>query len=204
MDYIIFDLELNSKIFKSRLPNEIIEIGAVKLDHHLLYDSSFQSFIKPKIYKKLFPVIKRKTGISQCDINDARNFGDIISSFKEWIGQDYILCSWGHDDIHHMKTNCSLHRMGSSWLKNPLDIQKVFSELYQSPPGQRFSLKKALHTLEIPVDEKLHRACTDAKYTAEIFTRIYDNMKSGIPPKAVPDILPEAISEMESNDIENI
>jgi DNA polymerase III epsilon subunit-like protein len=54
MNYIVFDLELNSKPFKSRHPNEIIEIGAVKLNRNLEITGTFQSFVKPKVYKKAF------------------------------------------------------------------------------------------------------------------------------------------------------
>lgn len=60
MNYIIYDLELNSKPFKSKLPNEIIEIGAIKLDSDLKEIDTFQAFIKPHYFKKLFPVVKRK------------------------------------------------------------------------------------------------------------------------------------------------
>lgn len=176
MNYIVFDLELNSKAFKSRFPNEIIEIGAVKLDSDLKTVGDFQSFIKPKLYRKLFPVIKRKTSILQEDINNAESFKVILNCFKEWIGEDYLLCSWGHDDIHHLKANCQFNRRGTDWLKQSLDIQKQFSKIYNLPSGQRFSLKNALLLLGITVEEDLHRAHVDAKYTAQIFKEVFDKL----------------------------
>jgi DNA polymerase III epsilon subunit-like protein len=48
MNYIIFDLELNSKVFKSKLPNEIIEIGAVKLNDKLENVDPWKRHLKPK------------------------------------------------------------------------------------------------------------------------------------------------------------
>ncbi|MCX7922306.1 MAG: exonuclease domain-containing protein [Clostridia bacterium] len=176
MNYIIFDLELNSKPFKNRHPNEIIEIGAVKLNSDLKNEGVFQAFVKPKIYKKLFTVVKRKTKITQEDINEADGFKDVLARFKQWIEDDYILCSWGHDDIHHLKANCEFNKRGIKWLKKNMDIQKHFSKIYEAPPGQRYSLKNALEVLDINVQEELHRAEIDAMYTAEIFVKIFNRI----------------------------
>ena len=179
MNYIIFDLELNSKIFKSKLPNEIIEIGAVKVDDKLKQIGEFQAFVKPKIFRKLFPIVKRKTKINQKDIDDAESFKIVLDDFKDWIGgHEYILCSWGHDDFHHMKENCLFNRRSAKWINNHIDIQKHFSSLYGFASGTRSSLANALELLEITVDEDLHRADVDAKYTSEIFVRIFDKLDS--------------------------
>ena len=59
MNYIVYDLELNSKPFKSHIPNEIIEIGAVKLNDNLQKLDSFSSFVKPRRFNKLFPIAMR-------------------------------------------------------------------------------------------------------------------------------------------------
>lgn len=183
MDYIIFDLELNSKFMKSKLPNEIIEIGAVKLNEALETTGQFQSFVRPKIYKKLLPIIKRKTGITQSEISSAASLRTVVTSFRQWLGNDYILCCWGHDDIHHFKSNCELNRLSLGWLKRNVDIQQQLSALYNLPAGHRFSLKKALNVLEIPLKDELHRADVDARYTAEIFKKAYSSLNlTAVPP----------------------
>jgi 3'-5' exoribonuclease 1 len=174
MNYIIFDLELNSKVYKSELPNEIIEIGAIKLNDKLEIIDSFQSFTKPKIHRKLFPLIKRKTKITQESVNNADSFKDVLLRFRDWAGKNFILCSWGHDDIHHMKQNCKLNRLSAKWMKNTFDIQKHFSQAYEAPPGHKYSLTKALEALDIKPEEELHRAYIDAKYTTEVFIRLSD------------------------------
>jgi len=176
MNYIIYDLELNSKPFKSSLPNEIIEIGAVKLDSNLNEIDTFQAFIKPKYFKKLFPVVKRKTKITQEDINSAENFKEVITNFRNWIGDNYILVSWGHDDIHHLVTGCKINKLASNWLKKNIDLQKQVSSIYNVPPGQRYSLENALNILGIEAEENLHRALADARYTAQIFQKTFDSL----------------------------
>jgi inhibitor of KinA sporulation pathway (predicted exonuclease) len=176
MHYIIFDLELNSRVFKSRIPNEIIEIGAVKLDEELQVIGQFHSFVRPKVFRKLFPLIRKKTGIKQAEIDTADGFKDVLASFRQWIGNDYVLCSWGYDDIHHLKANCKFNRRGTDWLKRNMDIQREVSKLYQLPQGQRFSLKNALEHLNIPIIGRLHRADNDAEHTAKIFISVFDSL----------------------------
>lgn len=174
MNYIIFDLELNSKPFKNRHPNEIIEIGAVKLSENLEIAGTFQSFVKPKMHKKLFKLIKQKTDIQQEDINNAEDFKCVLTKFREWIDEDYILCSWGYDDIHHMRSNCKLNSLSTKWIKKCFDVQKQFSKRFGLPPGQVSSLQNALTALDITLCENLHRAEIDAEYTTGIFVRIFD------------------------------
>ena len=58
MNYIVFDLEWNQCPYgkekeNKRLPFEIIEIGAVKLDENRNITDSFQLLIKPEVYRKL-------------------------------------------------------------------------------------------------------------------------------------------------------
>lgn len=55
MNYIVFDLEWNQspggkRWSNSRLPFEIIEIGAVKLNEKKEIVDSFQRLIKPQVY----------------------------------------------------------------------------------------------------------------------------------------------------------
>ncbi len=180
MNYIVFDLELNSKPFKNRHPNEIIEIGAVKLDENRNFIDEFQSFVRPKVYRKLFSIVRNKTGIVQGDLDGAESFKTAVARFREWLGEDFLLITWGHDDIHHFKTNCKFNHVSSGWVNNCLDVQKQFSKICGLPAGQVSSLKNALEFLHIGVEEDLHRAGVDAKYTAEIFTRIFDRVDSGV------------------------
>ena len=58
MNYIVFDLEWNQCPYgkereNKRLPFEIIEIGALKLDENRNYEDSFHQVVKPVVYKKL-------------------------------------------------------------------------------------------------------------------------------------------------------
>ena len=58
MNYIVFDLEWNQCPYgkereNDKLPFEIIEIGAVKLNKQFEIMDNFQCLVQPMVYKKL-------------------------------------------------------------------------------------------------------------------------------------------------------
>ena len=83
MKYIIFDFEFNSsfridrrtkKLMKGRAnplcPQEIIEIGAVKTNEEIEIEDTFQMFVKPQLYTKMHPKVKKKTKIGSVTVAD--------------------------------------------------------------------------------------------------------------------------------------
>lgn len=71
MNYIIFDLEATCWENDRTKQNEIIEIGAVKLDENLAVIGEFQTFIKPKLNPILSDFCKKLTSISQEEVDQA-------------------------------------------------------------------------------------------------------------------------------------
>ena len=69
------DLEWNTAFSKQydRYINEIIEIGAVKLDENRKVVSTFSSFVRPQIEKKLRSRVKNLTNITN-DVKAGRTF----------------------------------------------------------------------------------------------------------------------------------
>lgn len=66
MNYIVFDLEWNQCPYgkcreEARLPFEIIEIGAVKLNKNREYVEEFHRIIKPAVYKSSITVQRRSS-----------------------------------------------------------------------------------------------------------------------------------------------
>lgn len=184
MDYIIFDLELNTPfqvgskndvIKNKRCPNEIIEIGAIKINDNLKVVSEYQSFIRPTIYKRLSPTIRRKTKITYKDIFTGKRFNHVLKNFKKWIDSDnYILYSWGYSDYVDFQRNCKYHHLKTDWLENYNDLQKEFGFTYGKKQGEVVSLVNALNLLDIYYDDGFHRALVDARYTSQVFI----NMRS--------------------------
>lgn len=191
MAFIIIDLEFNnlsgitkyypnifneySNLKELEIENEIIEIGAIKLDNYMTPLKEFKTFIKPKVFPILNPKISEITKIKEKDLISGVSFIDGINMLRQLIDEGDIICSWAKDDIAGIISNSIYHEYEDlSWIKNYLDIQEYSMIVL----GQRksLSLKKALDNLKIKIDRnKLHDALHDAIYTSFVFKRVYNS-----------------------------
>ena len=88
-----------------RMPFEIIEIGAVKLDKKFNIIDTYSSIIKPKLYKKLQPHIKTILNYDESTLRKGRPFDMVYREFIKWCGEDYIFGTWGSMDLNILQTN---------------------------------------------------------------------------------------------------
>ncbi|SNT12542.1 Exonuclease [Anaerovirgula multivorans] len=97
MKYIIFDLEFNSPFKINRktnqlakgntipeCPQEIIEIGGVKTNARFEIEDTFKTYVRPKLYKKLHPKVKKKTHITIEDLEGGIPIEEAVRLFIEW------------------------------------------------------------------------------------------------------------------------
>ena len=101
MNYIVFDLEWNQSPQghageHPRMPFEIIEIGAAKLNEKLEMTGEFRRLVKPKLYTKLHKYIKE---ILSYDENDLQREGVCVlymGTFRcELPAEQYGFLSYG-------------------------------------------------------------------------------------------------------------
>lgn len=186
MQYIVLDLEWNqplsyhSAAYKSaggKLLFEMIQIGAVKVNEQLQILDSFNQLIRPAHYVKLHPRIAKITHIDPEDLSDAPDFCDAISAFAQWCGEDYVLLTWGCDDISVLNQNMTFFK-SETRLSKFYDMQRLFGEVIGNSK-ERKGLKAAMEHYQIDPDEALpfHNAVNDAYYTAKVFTRLPDPKK---------------------------
>lgn len=191
MEYIVFDLEfnqgfdreLNKTVSNERCPFEIIQIGAIKLDSHFNIIDTFNSYVKPEIYKSIHPFVGRMTSITYNDVKDAPSFASVYKDFRKFIsGKDPILCVWGTGDLKELYRNINFYGLPSKSLpKEYINIQKYASEYFNNPSGKSIGLQNAISILGIEEGKSYHNALNDAYYTAQVFMRINS-------PSVVPDI----------------
>ena len=176
MNYIVFDLEWNQsaagkRYSNKKIPFEIIEFGAIKLNSEFHEIGRFNELVKPKVYKNINRITKSLVHLNMEELKDARDFKDVMTSFLEFCGNQYIFCTWGSLDLIELQRNIQFHQMKPLSEKpiKYLDVQKLFS--------LQFEGKKSQHTLEYAVDmchiEKkipFHRAFSDAYYTARVLS----------------------------------
>lgn len=184
MQYIVLDLEWNQPIsyhspaYKSvggKLLFEMIQIGAVKVDESFQVVDSFSQLIQPQHYVRLHPRISRITHITQDDLADAPTFNEAVEAFAKWCGEDYVLLTWGCDDISVLNQNMTFFQCETQLAKF-YDAQRLFGEVTGNSK-ERKGLKAAMEQLEIVPDEDampFHNAVNDAYYTALVFAKMPD------------------------------
>ena len=103
LKHIMIDLEMN-KIKKQyrddkKLANELIEIGAVKMDDDFNEVDRYQSYVMPD-YGKMDSHIIKLTGITDEKLEGAPRFKDAMQDFEKWIGGGAVtFYSWSMADI---------------------------------------------------------------------------------------------------------
>ena len=113
-NYIIYDLE--ATCWLGRPPkglNEVIEIGAVRINAYGEVLSKFERFVRPTVNPLLSGFCKKLTSISQQQVNTAQSFEKVIRDFMEWgdlYSEDSYVCSWGNNDKKLLKDDCELHK----------------------------------------------------------------------------------------------
>lgn len=176
MKYIVFDLEFTVLRSQKHMA-ETIEIGAIELraDEHgeLSMIDLFHTYVQPLRNRTISKLTTEFTGVTQSDVDDAPLFKEAIENFKDWLGEDYYLCSWGPDDKYQLVRECNAKKMDLSWIKNYNDIQLPYTRLNGADIGQRMGLKKSLKVEDLPFIGKQHNALDDAFNTAKLFKRYF-------------------------------
>lgn len=181
MYYVIFDLEWNNAYNYStgKGMNEIIEIGAVKLDDKLNIVDTFKQLIKPKLSKKLSSRFKNLTHITSDEINNCGvPFDKAISDFARWSGgTESIYMSWSNSDLYVLIDNFKKFVGTSSinFITKYVDMQKYCQSYLDDLGNNQISLSNCAERFNIVVDENnLHRALEDCYLSAECVKKVFD------------------------------
>lgn len=177
--YIVFDLEWNQssagkEASLDHLPFEIFEIGAVKFNENMEKLSEFHRLIRPCVYRQMHFAISEVTHVTMDElIHRGEPFKQVMESFLEWCGDDYIFCTWGSMDLTELQRNMVYHGMEIPFASPLLfyDVQKLYSRLY-SDGKTRESLDVAVNFFGLEANVPFHRALEDAEYTGGVLQRL--------------------------------
>lgn len=190
MSYVIIDLEFNNlnsitkyypKFYEEHsslknidFDNEIIEIGAIKLDKYMNEVDRLKTYIKPTIFAYLNPKITEITNITDSMLECGDSFEEAMDKLRNFADSSDILCSWAKDDVAELIKNAKFHNYDvKSWLNNYLDIQEYCTDMMAKK--KVLSLRNALDELKISIEsDKLHDALYDCICTAKVFKRLYN------------------------------
>lgn len=203
IDYVCFDLETTG--FGKNA--EIIEIGAIKVKDGVTVDK-FSELVKPT--NRISGAVTALTGISQEDVEDARNISDVLPDFLEFIGNDILL---GHNiasfDIPIVRRNIAVE-MKSVFEPEYIDTMYLAKSVNGVPD----------HKLQTMLDHygitnaRAHRAFEDCEATSKLFNALvadgiapevrrsysYTNIEAALPVPVKEDI---AVN-METEDLSSV
>lgn len=176
---IVFDLEWNQSSYNPnhRMPHEIIEIGACRVDRDYRVTDTFSRTIRPRLYKKLDKHIKSVTGITEAELAGGGEFSDVFGEFVAWCGEDALLVTWGRDDFPVLRRNAQFFQCPMPF-SPPVDAQLVFAHACLRSVHQQMNLHNALETMQLEVDVPAHRAVYDAQCTAALLPKIDEAVRA--------------------------
>lgn len=180
MNYIVIDLEWNGSWSKKAHGyfNEIIEVGAVKVDEDMRVLGEFRAAIKPVVSKKLSSIVTDLTNITAEELEDGTTFAGMMRQLTKWMGKEpATVLTWSTTDLLVLMENCRYFygKQEIPFLKNYMDFQVYAQEKMGVDTSQQLGLARAGEMLGIPEDDmSLHRALDDSKLTAAILQKVYE------------------------------
>lgn len=180
MNYIVMDLEWNQcpdgkEYSNAKLPFEIIEIGAVKLNQDREIIGQFHEIVKPQVYKWIHARTREVIHMNYKNLAGGKSFTTVAQDFLDWCGEEYCFCTWGSQDLTELQRNMRYYQILDQ-LPGPIryyDVQKLFSIECEDGSSRR-SLEYAIEFLKIEKKYQFHRAQEDACYTVEILRKLDD------------------------------
>lgn len=180
MKYVVLDLEM-CKVMKYQassfpIKNEIIQIGAVKLNEDYEIIDEYSSYVKPQ-HGKINNFIKNLTGITEYHVKKAADLKNVIDTFLQWIGsEETTFIAWSNTDYNQLSREMEYNSIicdGKEALLNPekwIDYQKVFGDRYNFPNPKKLS--EALDLADITFEGVMHDGLNDAYNTARLFATL--------------------------------
>lgn len=169
MNYVFVDIEATCwRNWRNENLMETIEIGALKLNHHLEVIDEFVSLIRPVIEPELSDFCMRLTSIQQEDVDQADTFVTVFDRFVKWLGKEpFTWYSWGGFDRVQLQRDCrKFDRPWPAHLDNHVNLKKLFAE--QQQLDEPMGMMRALRRLNIEHNGSHHRALDDARHIAQI------------------------------------
>lgn len=179
MQYIVIDLEWNGGYSRKAHGyfNEIIEVGAVRLNEALEVVDTFQANVRPVVSKKLSDIVTDLTNIRPEDLMDGTTFSGLLAQLRGFAGKEpTVYLTWSTTDLLVMMENCRffLHHQEVPGLEYYMDFQ-AYAQDRMGVTGGQVGLARAGEMLGIPEDNMaLHRALDDSRLTAQILQKVYE------------------------------
>lgn len=182
MNYIILDLEWDSAYSArhKRFINQILQIGAVRLDGNFNITDTFEQTVRSSVSKKVSGRFAALTGITTEKMRNGIPFDEAVDRYNEWAGKDTITMTWSDSDLYSIKENeeCLLSGGRRFAVEKYLDLQKfVQGELKKAgyEDKNQISLAAAAELLGVNTQGlELHTAKDDSLLCVALLKKCYN------------------------------
>ena len=181
MHYIVLDLEWDSGYYpeEGRFVNQILQIGAVKLDGALNLEDSFDVTIRSGFTKRVSGRFARLTGITTEKMRAGVPYEEAVRRYNAWAGSDTVTMTWSTSDLYALLENERFLPDGLRLhLEKYLDLQQyIQNELTRAGYESRnqIALAHAAELLGVSTESfDLHTARDDSLVSVALLRRTYD------------------------------
>ena len=181
MEYVIFDLEWDNVFYKKekRFINQILQIGAVKLDGDFNITESFTATIRSAISKRVTGRFATLTGITTEKMLKGIPFEDAVRAFNKFSSKADVTMTWSDSDLYTIVENEKLLKDGLSFNMNRyLDLQKLVQAKMREKGYEnqnQVSLEVAAEFFGISLDDfSMHTALDDSTVCGKLLGICYN------------------------------
>lgn len=176
---IFIDLEMNTTdarlVHKKDLRNEVIEIGAVRMDEHFHPLDRFRIFVRPQYNGVIERKIYKLTGISNAAVSEAVSLTKALDALEAWCGSDGCeVYAWSTSDLTQLRKECRFKGIDSIFLDEIVQWHD-FQEDFRQMLGEKsiLSLSNAMRRAGLEPEGSLHDASWDAYNSARLMETAY-------------------------------
>lgn len=184
MTYTILDLEWDGVYYepKKRYINQILQIGAVKLDRNFKVVDTFERTIRSSISDKVSGRFTRLTGITNEDMLGGVPLSTAVLEYNAWIDEDTVTMTWSNSDLYTVMDNEKNLIKGIKFnIDYYLDLQSYIQSemiLMGYEVKSQIALSDAAEKLGVKIEGlELHTAKDDSLVCAALLKKFFNKKR---------------------------
>lgn len=180
MEYVIFDLEWDSVYYKPQkgFINQILQIGAVRLDGEFNIIDRYEATVRSAISKKVSGRFAELTGITTEKMLGGVPLVQAVNGFNEFSRGADVTMTWSDSDLHTIVENEKLLSGVGFEMNFYLDLQKLVQAEMRTlgyDSKNQVSVSSAAEFFNINIDGfEMHTAEDDSTVCAKLLKRCYN------------------------------
>lgn len=184
MIYIILDMEWDNAFFppEKKFINQIIQIGAVKLNDAFDVTDTFEVTVRSEITNRVTGRFSKLTGITTEMMRAGIPLKDAVLKYNEWIGENTVTMTWSKSDLYSIMANEKYLLSGIRFkIDKYLDLQSYIQNemrICGTEIKSQIALSAAAELSGISTELlSLHTAKDDSLLCAELLKKYYNKSR---------------------------